>query len=312
MGCALILALIYGCASDHGTSRERADTTSRIHSGDAPGYTFSTDWFTHHIPTWEKYLDRFKGQPRIHYLEIGVFEGRSALWMLENILTHPSARLTGIDTFPGDLKERFLANVRTAGFGEKVTVIAGRSQRELRRLPLDSFDIIYIDGSHAADEVLADAVLSWALLKPGGIVIFDDYAWARDVFPNELRPQVAIDAFLETHKIFLDILYRDTQVLVRKRASAYRDHLLNGGAIHVGRDVFSYHDGTLYRFAEKEAAWNAIALSGPEQAFLDEVTETKMLERDMMQHEQFVNLVTRLGVTFDVEHDEPRLGRVSE
>ena len=70
-------------------------------------YEFSTDWFTNQnrIPLWEKMLRPFKGKPDIHYLEVGVYEGRSAIWMLENILTHPSSTLTGIDIFPGDLQK---------------------------------------------------------------------------------------------------------------------------------------------------------------------------------------------------------------
>jgi hypothetical protein len=34
-------------------------------------------------------------------LEVGSFEGRSALWMLENLLTHPDSTLTVVDTFAG-------------------------------------------------------------------------------------------------------------------------------------------------------------------------------------------------------------------
>ena len=52
------------------------------------------------------------------------------------------------------------------------------SQVVLRRLPLETYDIIYIDGSHATSDVLEDAVLSYRLLKPGGLLIFDDYHWA--------------------------------------------------------------------------------------------------------------------------------------
>ena len=36
-------------------------------------------------------------------------------------------------------------------------------------------DLIYIDGSHLAKDVLSDAILSWKLLKPSGVMIFDDY-----------------------------------------------------------------------------------------------------------------------------------------
>ena len=63
-------------------------------------YNFTSDWFTPHIPIWEKVLSPLKGKPDIRYLEIGVFEGRSSLWIAENILTHPSSHLTVIDPFP--------------------------------------------------------------------------------------------------------------------------------------------------------------------------------------------------------------------
>lgn len=36
---------------------------------------------------------------------------------------------------------------------------------------------MYIDGSHAAKDVIADAVLAWALLRPGGVLIFDGERW---------------------------------------------------------------------------------------------------------------------------------------
>ena len=40
---------------------------------------------------------------------------------------------------------------------------------------INNFDLIYIDASHYAPDVLSDAVLAFKLLKPGGILIFDDY-----------------------------------------------------------------------------------------------------------------------------------------
>ena len=90
-------------------------------------------------------MGHLKGKPSINYLEIGVFEGRSAIWMLENILTASTAKMTCMDIFPGQLQGKFLANLRISGFYENVTVIKGRSQVELRYLPLNSFDIVYID-----------------------------------------------------------------------------------------------------------------------------------------------------------------------
>src|SRR6185312_6234037 len=61
------------------------------------------------------------------------------------------------------------------------------------------FDFVYIDGSHQAPDVLADAVLAFQLLKLGGVLVFDDYLWAmeplgRQDFYN--MPKPAIDAFV--------------------------------------------------------------------------------------------------------------------
>jgi hypothetical protein len=43
--------------------------------------------------------------------------------MLENILTDPTSRLTGIDIFDGELKPRFFDNLRRSGAEDRATVI---------------------------------------------------------------------------------------------------------------------------------------------------------------------------------------------
>lgn len=65
-------------------------------------------------------------------LEIGSYEGRSAVWFLENILTHPTARIVCVDLFtrlPFEL--RFDHNIRISGAGDKVTKMKGRSETVL-------------------------------------------------------------------------------------------------------------------------------------------------------------------------------------
>ncbi len=93
--------------------------------------------------------------------------------------------------------------------------IAGYSQVELRELPLHSFHIIYIDGDHVARAVLEDAVLSWRLLKAGGLIIFDDYAWEHQREPP-FRPLMAIDFFTEVFRGQVEVLHRDYQVILKK------------------------------------------------------------------------------------------------
>ena len=186
----------------------------------AKQYSFSSDWFTPNVPEWSAALAHLKGKPDVSYLEVGLYEGRSAIWMLENVLTHPTARLTGIDVFPDNLEERWLANLEQSGAAGKTTTIKGFSQAELRKLPLDSFDAIYIDGSHTADDVLADAVLSWDLLKSGGILIFDDYEWREGThLPEELRPHAAIDAFITAYRNEIEVVHRCYQVILKKIAN---------------------------------------------------------------------------------------------
>jgi len=187
------------------------------------GYRFTIDWFTHAIPSWEEALGPLAGKPDLRYLEIGIYEGRSLLWMLDNVLTHPGARATGIDPFLDKKSELlFRANLEKSGHAGKVTVIVGFSQTELRKLPLDSFDVVYIDGSHTADDVLADATLSFDLLRVGGLMIFDDYRWTgtqrgRTPLPPELRPQVAINAFVTAYRNRVEVVYRGYQLMLRKR-----------------------------------------------------------------------------------------------
>lgn len=153
---------------------------------------FTADWHSHNIPLWREILAEYKYRPDVRALEIGSFEGRSTIWLLENVLTHPTARIDCIDTFEGspehtrmgvntdNLVDRFLSN--TEPYTRKIRCFRGRSQSILRLADfgpyeVESYDFIYIDGSHRAADVLEDAVLSFRLLKVGGLMIFDDYAW---------------------------------------------------------------------------------------------------------------------------------------
>jgi predicted O-methyltransferase YrrM len=78
------------------------------------------------------------------------------------------------------------------------------------------YDFIYIDGSHVAKDVLTDACMAWQILKPQGIMVFDDYLWGvpRDVLH---RPKPAIDAFTTIFAEEAEIISNGYQVAVKKR-----------------------------------------------------------------------------------------------
>src|SRR5262249_21937360 len=62
-------------------------------------YKFTQDFFSANADVWNLNLARFKNLPNLHFLEIGSYEGFSTCWLLKNILTNDSSRLTCIDTF---------------------------------------------------------------------------------------------------------------------------------------------------------------------------------------------------------------------
>jgi predicted O-methyltransferase YrrM len=204
------------CQSGHSPAKEQDSQEST----QVKEYQFSFDWVSQNTKVWEEVLSQYKHKPRVHYLEIGVFEGRSLIWMLENILTHPTSKATCIDIFPRDLEQTFLANLEMSGFAQKTTTIKGYSQTQLRKLPFGSFDIIYIDGSHRAPDVLADAVFCWPLLKQNGVLIFDDYQWMKGNFPPQERPELAINSFVGTYIDYIDTVHTGHQFIVQKTGYA--------------------------------------------------------------------------------------------
>jgi len=125
---------------------------------------------------------------KINVLEIGVFEGGSTIWLLENLFENPGSKLVAIDLFeeflPGhDHENIFQENIEKSGKAKQVEIIKGDSCYSLAILNYEMivkkerelFDFIYIDGCHDARIVSRDANSSWELLKEGGIMIFDDY-----------------------------------------------------------------------------------------------------------------------------------------
>ncbi|CAG8504845.1 20840_t:CDS:2 [Rhizophagus irregularis] len=170
-------------------------------------YKFTRKWFELHIPRWEKVLGGLKGKV-INVLEIGVFEGRSTVWILDELFQKPESKLITIDTFENifvnnDNETTFRRNIKESGKELQVEIIKNNSFDALTKLNYEKrmkFDFIYIDGSHIACDVLSDAVLSWNLLKD-------------EEFNN---PRIAIDSFLKSYQQHLEVIFKRFQVGVKK------------------------------------------------------------------------------------------------
>jgi predicted O-methyltransferase YrrM len=175
---------------------------------------FTFDWFTPTIPRLEPIF--LKDAKRI--LEIGCFEGRSTLWFLEQA---PKACVTCVDSFKGGsdligidltgLKERFLSNI--AGHRLRVHLYIGDSWDVCRELDSNFYDFVYVDGSHEECDVIHDALQAFRVVRPGGIVVFDDYGWGTE---GQSRPKEAIDYFLRCFGPKTEVLVMNYIVAIKK------------------------------------------------------------------------------------------------
>lgn len=186
---------------------------------------FTTDWTTNNAPIWREHLKHLIEKPKMLGLEVGTWEGRSTAWLLEHIVCGPGASLITVDRD----HSRFNHNcaLLEERFPNRLHVVTGDAKAWLLRRsahPHD-FDFIYLDAPKDAAEVLAQTVLCWEVLKPGGILIFDDYQWPgkdNNGFENPPRhysnpPRIAIDAFLTANYLNFELLHAGWQKIVRKK-----------------------------------------------------------------------------------------------
>lgn len=195
-------------------------------------YEFTTDWFKWAVPYWIELFDKIPKDRKVNFLEIGSFEGRSAVWLIENAIDKHGA-IYCVDTWEGgeehgdinmaEVEARFDANVATANFkNSTVSVIKKKSTSYKAMASLigsmaDTFDFIYIDGSHQPQDVLSDACMAFGLLREGGVMVFDDYLWSMKI-PQLHRPKVAIDMFVNLFEPRLRIVHIGYQLIIQRTA----------------------------------------------------------------------------------------------
>lgn len=188
---------------------------------------YSVNWTASRVTTWEPFLAPLRDRP-VKAIEIGTYEARTAVWFLEHVLTDAGSHLHCIDPYgyierkeiPTDqhttAKRR--AEVNLKPFGKKVTLTCKPSLDVLPTLPVNSYDLIYVDGQHTAGAALYDLVRSFALLKPGGIVMVDDMEIAgtrRAKWGND-NPRTAVEAFLALNVPGASKLWLDVTAGIRK------------------------------------------------------------------------------------------------
>ncbi|MDA1274877.1 MAG: class I SAM-dependent methyltransferase [Verrucomicrobia bacterium] len=134
---------------------------------------------------------------RVNVLEIGSWAGGSAItWASALKSVGASGRIFCVDPWKpyvgaeniesrdmramneelqnDEIFRLFLHNVRTLGHDDLVIPIRGKSAEVLPCLRPGQFNVVYVDGDHRYDAVLADLTRSSGLVMPGGVLCGDD------------------------------------------------------------------------------------------------------------------------------------------
>jgi predicted O-methyltransferase YrrM len=191
-------------------------------------YQYTKDWFSWSPGVWEQLIPHLPA--RKNFLEIGSFEGRSAVWIVQYMM-EDGGELICVDTWEGGAEH---VNGEMSGaedrFKHNIDLIMGnfvdRDVQPIKSTSVDAlgnlisykkqFDFIYIDGSHLAKDVLTDACMAWPLLKSKGFMVFDDYLWKPQGFTLLQRPKFAVDTFVNMFEDEVTITHSGYQLIVRK------------------------------------------------------------------------------------------------
>ena len=164
-------------------------------------------------------------RPRV-VVEVGSWKGRSAIRMAKILKRkHIPGVILCVDTWLGSFEHftgiaeprdeaklerrngypilfyQLLANILHAGYQEYIIPIALPSSIAAQLLEVNMIapDIVYIDGSHAEEDVQIDIRKYWSLLQKDGILFGDDYF---SQFPGVVK---AVDRFTAKNQLNLFI-----------------------------------------------------------------------------------------------------------
>lgn len=162
-------------------------------------------------------------------VELGVFEGKTALYMAWGAQVGNRAHVWGIDAWdlPGntygppftdpETRGRARQNVASQGFADRVTLIRGFSLHEAARWPGPPIGLLFLDDDHAYEAVLANIQAWTPHLADDAVLAFDDYGHPDWPGVKQAVDEMAADGRLETPRI------RHDQLAVTRLGRASRE-----------------------------------------------------------------------------------------
>jgi hypothetical protein len=201
---------------------------------EAHGYAFSHDYFSGFIGTWQRWFQLWIRQAPLEAVLVGVGQGGTALWLLDQVIAPRGGSLRCLDSWAGSsgyplldadleargtsVREVFATNLSRGGHSavpERVLLLEGAVEEQLADLPAASADLVWIHGACGAEGVLERAVLAQRLLRPGGFLVFDD---VQAQLPDRRRnPGRAVAMVLDVFRDRYRLLARGQQMLLQRR-----------------------------------------------------------------------------------------------
>ena len=146
-------------------------------------------------------------------IEIGVFEGGTTFWLSECITPlNKNLKIYAIDPHVGSTDMSEDPDAVQRNFAHNVSVCTHQNVEYIRKPSEDGLidlinrgvqaELIYVDGDHKANAVLTDLVLSWKLLKRGGVILCDDatcwqYEDQNKTKSAQMSPRMAVEFFIQ-------------------------------------------------------------------------------------------------------------------
>lgn len=165
---------------------------------------FNRCWIAEYIPYWQtilkKEIENIKVN-KLKYLQIGVFEGMSLLYLTQILLPNFDIEITVIDDFSTEpyfkTEQTFDNNFKDI----KIRKIKKDSHTALLELinNNETFDFIYCCGSRKPYVVYVDFAFLTKLINDKTYLLIDDYS-AFSSYSDDIEPNLVKDIFIKSFK----------------------------------------------------------------------------------------------------------------
>jgi predicted O-methyltransferase YrrM len=155
-------------------------------------------------------------------VEIGCYEGHTTVTMSDLFTKYnPDLKIYAIDPHEGSVEIEEDPEHIQRNFVYNINQCAQKNIEYIRKYSEDGLidlinrklspEFIFIDGDHRASTVISDLVLSFKLIKQGGIILCDDatdwkYTDKNGTSSAQMSPRMAIESFINCHWHNIEII----------------------------------------------------------------------------------------------------------